>query len=200
MEPGVLRARAVDLAQMHDDAMFPDRLGRATGDRAVRRDGAGQPERAVEALESIVPHYDAQMLLAILWNGTNLGEAYLRVGRLSEARTTLRAVVENAEASGMRFYQACALRLLGECASATAGDPETRQDAVRYFERAIALLGEIGAENELAFAHAAYGRLCRESNDNDEARRHLTRAAEIFERLGTLAEPETVRRQLAELT
>ena len=58
---------------------------------------------------------------------------------------------------------------------------------------------EIKAENELALAYAGYGRLHRQRGDVGQAREYLTRALEIFEGLRTLAEPDRVRQELAEL-
>ncbi len=61
------------------------------------------------------------------------------------------------------------------------------------------MLEEIQAENELALAHAAYGRLLRDQGRIESAREHLGRALKTLERLGTLREPERVRRDLAGL-
>jgi flagellin-specific chaperone FliS len=58
---------------------------------------------------------------------------------------------------------------------------------------------EIKAENELALAYKGYGRLLKQKHQITEARGYLTKALEIFERLGTLLEPEKVREILAEL-
>ena len=70
--------------------------------------------------------------------------------------------------------------------------PETRL-AARYFERSMALLQQIGAENELALAYAGYGRLHQQQGDLAQARAYLRRALAIFERLGTLHEPDRIR-------
>ena len=58
---------------------------------------------------------------------------------------------------------------------------------------------EIKAENELALAYAGYGRYFRLRGDVVQAREYLTSALDIFERLGTLIEPENVRKELSEL-
>jgi tetratricopeptide (TPR) repeat protein len=63
----------------------------------------------------------------------------------------------------------------------------------------IAVLRAIKAENELALAYAGYGRLHRQQGHIAPARDYLTRALAIFERLGTLGEPDRVRQVLAEL-
>jgi hypothetical protein len=51
----------------------------------------------------------------------------------------------------------------------------------------------------LALAYAGYGRLHRQQGNIAPAREYLARALAIFERLGTLGEPEKVRQVLAEL-
>ena len=71
--------------------------------------------------------------------------------------------------------------------------------AAAYFEKSIAIFQEIKAENELALAYASYGRLQKQKGKIAKAREYLTKALEIFERLGTLIEPDKVREELAEL-
>ncbi len=58
---------------------------------------------------------------------------------------------------------------------------------------------EIGAENHLALAYAGYGRLHKQQGHIAGARDYLIRALEIFERLGTLIEPDRVRQEVAGL-
>lgn len=58
----------------------------------------------------------------------------------------------------------------------------------------------IDAENELALAYVGYGRLHQQQGNITLAREYLTRALAIFERLGTLGEPDRVRQALAELS
>ena len=43
------------------------------------------------------------------------------------------------------------------------------------------------------------GRYCKQQGNTEQAREYLTKALEIFERLGTLIEPEKVREELADL-
>jgi tetratricopeptide (TPR) repeat protein len=63
----------------------------------------------------------------------------------------------------------------------------------------MAVLQEIKAKNELALAYAGYGRLHKQQGEIARAQEYLTKALEIFERLGTLIEPDKVREELAEL-
>jgi len=83
-------------------------------------------------------------------------------------------------------------RLLGEIALKTNPD-----QAAAHFEKSIAVLQEIKAENELALAYAGYGRLHEQKGQIAKAQDYLSKALEIFERLGTLIEPEKKREILA---
>ena len=160
----------------------------------------GQAERAIETLVPLVPLYDAtQMALGGIWAACYLGEAYCRTGRLKEAAETLEGAIEHAERIGMPYYLGYALRLRAEVARKADFTEPGRLLAAGYFERAIGVLSEIGAENELALAQAGYARLCRESGDNDKARQYYLTALETLERLGSLAEPPVIRKALADL-
>ena len=51
----------------------------------------------------------------------------------------------------------------------------------------------------MALAFAGYGRCHKLKGQNTQAQEYLTKALEIFERLGTLIEPDKVRKELAGL-
>jgi tetratricopeptide (TPR) repeat protein len=160
----------------------------------------GQAERAIETLVPLGPLYDAtQMAIGQILYACYLGEAYCRTGRLKEAAETLDGAIEHTEQGGWRYYLGSALRLRAEVARKAEPTESGRRRASEYFEQAIGVLSEIGAENELALAQAGYARLCRESGDNDKARRYYRTALETLERLGSLAEPPVIRKALAEL-
>jgi len=113
---------------------------------------------------------------------------YHRKSFLPKCRTEL------AENCGMRFYKGWAHRLLGEIAMQTnpANSPV-------HFEKSIAVLQEIKAENELALTYSGYGRFHKQQGNTGQAREYLETALEIFERLDTLIEPDNVKKELAEL-
>ena len=160
----------------------------------------GQAERAIETLVPLVPLYDAtQMAIGQIVNACSLGEAYCRTGRLKEAAETLEGAIEHTERIGFRYYLGSALRLRAEVARKADSTEPGRLRASGYFEKAIGVLSEIGAENELALAQGGYARLCRESGDRDKARRYYLTALETLERLGSLAEPPVIRKALADL-
>jgi tetratricopeptide (TPR) repeat protein len=99
-----------------------------------------------------------------------------------------------AEPCGERYEIGHAHFLLGE----TSGETHPDQ-AAAHFDKSIAILQEIKAENALAMAYAGYGRLHKQQGNAEQGREYLTDALEIFERLGTLIEPDKVREELAAL-
>ena len=94
----------------------------------------------------------------------------------------------------MRVWASLAYRVLGEVTATT--DPV---QAALQFEKSIAGFAETKSQPDLALAFASYGRLYKELGKITEARDCLTRALEIFERIGVLHEPEKVRQELAAL-
>jgi tetratricopeptide (TPR) repeat protein len=156
---------------------------------------AGETNRGVELLASLVPIFRASRFKpAEIPHACTLGEGYLLAGDDDKARQTLEEGLEMADRCGARYYIGFAQRLLGEIALKT-----NPAQATLHFEKSIAVLQEIKAENELALAYAGYGRLQKQQGQFAQAREYLTKALEIFERLGTLMEPDKIREVLAEL-
>ncbi len=73
-----------------------------------------------------------------------------------------------------------AQRLLGEVALET-----NPTQAAHHFDKSIAMLKEIKAENDLAMAYSGYGSFHKLQGNIVETRAYLSNALEIFERLGT---------------
>jgi tetratricopeptide (TPR) repeat protein len=129
-----------------------------------------------------------------------LGEGHWLAGEYELAGQILEGLLEIAEQHGVRRVIGPAHRLLGEIALETNPSQVEEPLAALHFEKSIAILQETKAENELALAYAGYGRLNKQQGKVTEAREYLTKALEIFERLGTLLEPDKVRQELKEIS
>jgi len=162
---------------------------------------AGNPRECTEILaQEIIPAFRAGRFVAMeMFFELFLGEGYWLVGEYDKATQTLEECLEIAERCGMKYFKGSAHRLLGEMALTTGPTQAGETLAASHFEKSIAVLGDIQAENELALAYAGYGRLHEQQSDITQAREYLTQALEIFERLGTLGEPEKVQQTLAAL-
>ena len=155
----------------------------------------GEPRKGLEILAELVPILRGSGFeYAAIWGEVHLCEVYWRLGEYDKARKALEELEERTQRMGMRYWRGWGQRLQGEVALET--DPD---QAARHFEKSIAIHQEIKAENELALAYAGYGRLHKQQGNIEQAREYLNKALEIFERLGTLVEPDKVRNELAEL-
>ena len=164
---------------------------------------SGEPQRGIETLEALVPIFRSvgATIFEIAFLPA-LGEGYWLAGEYDKARQTVEQTLGIAEQYECKYQIGYAHQLLGEIALKTnpaqAGDPL----AGPCFEKAIAMTQEIKAENNLALACAGYGRFHKQQGNMAQAREYLNQALEIFERLGTLGtliEPDKVRKELAGL-
>ena len=157
---------------------------------------AGEPKKGVEALAPVVEFTRALHLIPLqIPMMTALTDAYWRAGEYDKAKETAEELIEISTSCGAKFDLGVAHRLLGELAL-SAYQP----DAEPHFEQSITIFLGIKAENELALAYSGLGRLYKQQGQASEAREYLTHALEIFERLGTLLEPDKVRKELAGLS
>ena len=156
---------------------------------------AGDTTRGIELLTTVLPIFRAgRFTNSEIPLTCFLGEGHWLAGEDEQARQMLEEGLEMAEQFGYKYYVGFAQRLLGESALKT-----NPTQAAPRFEKSIAIFREIKAENELAMAYAGYGRLHKKQGEITQAQEYLTKALEIFERLGTLIEPDKVREELAEL-
>jgi class 3 adenylate cyclase/tetratricopeptide (TPR) repeat protein len=185
--------RALEMAERSVDvAPTPADRSWAETTLAAAHCRAGNADQAVGILTRLLPAWRAAGYIPNEGFTPFLGEAYWRAGEYEKGRAVLEELLRIIEPCGMRVVAAGAHRILGEIAAKT--DPLR---AASHFDRSIAVLLEIKAEPELALAYAGYGRLHKQLRRITEARDCLTRALEIFERLGTLHEPDKVRRELS---
>jgi len=156
---------------------------------------AGEPKRGIELLTATLPFFrDGRFMPSVIPTTGHLGEGYWLAGEDEKARHTLEGGMETAERCGARYYLGWAQRILGEISM-----EKNPTQAAAYFEKSITVLQEIKAENELALAYKGYGRLHKQKGQIAKAREYLIKALEIFDRLGTLIEPDKVREELDEL-
>ena len=156
---------------------------------------AGETRRGIETLAAILPIFrDVRIRVTEIICAAELGEGYWLAGENEKARQTLDEAVELSEQCGYRWYGGWTQRLLGEIAMENNPD-----QAADHFDKSIAILKEIRAENELAMAYSGYGRFHKQQGNIAEAHEYLTNALEIFERLGTMTQPDKVREELAGL-
>jgi len=156
---------------------------------------AGEPARGIEVLSPLVQIFRGVGLVpSQLLFGLFLGDGYLLAGEYDDARQTVEEVLQIAERHGSRLFQGGAHLLLGEITLQSSP-----HEAPSHFEKSIAISQGMKTENYLALAYAGYGRLFKQQGDTTRAHGYLTKALKIFERLGTLLEPDKVRKELAAL-
>ena len=156
---------------------------------------AGEVATAIASLDSAIHDLPAErFIFGELYGGMPLCEGYWLAGEYAKARGTLEEYVELTNRCGTRLYLGYAHRLLGEVS--LKADPS---QAIPHFDKAISIFKETKAENHLALAYSGLGRYYKQQGNVEDARKYLTEALEIFERLGTLLEPDQVRKDLAEL-
>jgi class 3 adenylate cyclase/tetratricopeptide (TPR) repeat protein len=156
---------------------------------------AGEANKGIELLTSALQNFQNRgRMPGIIASTCTIGAGYWLGREDDKARKTLEDALKIAGRCGARYYIGWAHRFLGEIA--LKADPAR---AASHFEKSIAVLQKINAENDLALAYAGYGRLQKKQGQFAQAREYLTKALQIFERLGTLIEPDKVREILAEL-
>jgi tetratricopeptide (TPR) repeat protein len=156
---------------------------------------AGEPNKGIQMLVAVLPIFlKGDFMPGTIPAMCHLGEGHWLAGEDDKARETLEKGLEIADRCGAKYYAGFARRLLGELSLKT-----DQVQATTDFKKSIDILQEIKAENELALAYAGYGRLHKKQGEIAQAREYLIKALEIFERLGTLIEPDKVREELATL-
>jgi len=129
-----------------------------------------------------------------LWFTLFLADGYWLAGEYYNGRQIAEELLRIATRCGARYCIGYAHRLLGEIALKT--EPLKAQP---HLQRAIEIFRDIKAENELALAYSGMGRFHTQQGNVEPARDYLADALEIFNRLGTLIEPDKVKKELAEL-
>ncbi len=156
---------------------------------------AGETEKGTEYLSGFVQIVQTGGFLpAVIWGRMFLSEGYWLARAYDKARQAAEELLELADRCGARVQIGWAHNILGNIALEI--DPSL---AASHYEKSINIYQEIHAENELARAYAGYGRVHKQRGDTAKAREYLTKALEIFEKLGTMIEPDKVRTELIDL-
>jgi tetratricopeptide (TPR) repeat protein len=116
-----------------------------------------------------------------------LAEGHLRRGDRAAARDLIEDVLQTSRSTGYLQLEGVASWLMGEYLA-----PESPAPAEPHVEKAMAILGRIGARNDLARAMVTGAALLLAAGDSAAARQLLDQAASIFQGLGTLDEPARV--------
>jgi class 3 adenylate cyclase/tetratricopeptide (TPR) repeat protein len=109
---------------------------------------------------------------------TQLGEAYLPVGRIDEAGEAARQACELARKRSERGSEAWAVRLLGEI-HARQDPPDVERAEAAYVE-AFALADDLGMRPLLAHCHLGLGKLYRRIGKQQDAQEHLATAETMY--------------------
>jgi len=96
--------------------------------------------------------------------------------------------------SGFKHWKGVAIRVLGELEGRT-----NFNKGKKNIEESIKILKKVGANSELAKGYFSLGKLCMAKGERVKAKKYVTQALKLFEKLGTLHEPEKVREVLKNL-
>ncbi len=156
---------------------------------------AGETSKGLDLLSQLLQMIQADLYLPFeVEVRVMLGEGYRLAEEFEKSRQTLEEALDLAAHMKMNYFIGWSNRLLGDIAIIT-----NLNRAAAHFDKSVHICKKIGAENELAFSFAGYGRLHKHQGNIAEARGYFEKALEIFERFGTLIEPEKIRKELAEL-
>jgi len=108
-----------------------------------------------------------------------LGEIYLLVDRVDEARVCAEQCLAYTRARGEHGYEAYALYLLGEIAAHRADG----KAAEGHLREAGSLAADLGMRPLVGHCHRGLGTLYRRTGQPPAAREHLAAAAAIFQHL-----------------
>ncbi len=143
--------------------------------------GAGRPDLAIASREQ-TERYTIEQLSA---NALDLIEAYIRAGRLDDARSRLGAVADHVHLD----------QPLGAYIRCRALLPEV-EDYDSRFDESLQLFLRVGDAFEAARTRLCYGERLRRANRRRDARRELGGALDTFEQLRATSWAERARREL----
>jgi tetratricopeptide (TPR) repeat protein len=154
----------------------------------------GEIQKGIEYLSNAIPLIRAVQFLPCGFFSMFLGEGYFLNGEYEKAKKVFEEYLQIIDGRDMKWETGIVHYFLGEIAMKT--EPKR---APNHFDTSIAQFKKIKAKNDLALAYAGYGRYHKHIGEMAKAYEYLTQALDIFERLGTLIEPEKVKAELDEL-
>jgi tetratricopeptide (TPR) repeat protein len=183
--------RAIDVGPTPADRAWPQFvLGWASARRS--------PEMSIELIEPLERSFrSASHEVMVPWVACALGEAYGCAGRIDEALRILRDGAEFAHRGGMKHWEGCLERLLGEVS--LKGSADAFAAAQSHFDAALSLFHICGAQPDVARTYAGLGQLRLRQGKLAEARSALNKAVEISEKLGMVDEPQRVRQIIQQM-
>jgi tetratricopeptide (TPR) repeat protein len=125
-------------------------------------------------------------------------EIALNAGRVEDALVLAEAAVAAATTVGNLFAEGLAHCTWGRALITL--DPPRRDEAVAHLAASLQALDSGGDRLDAARTHLAWGQLCRDQGDDDQAREHLEQAVAQFEASGLPLELERARAILATLS
>jgi len=127
-----------------------------------------------------------------------LGEAYLLEGRLDDALERTQQAVSLAQRHQERSHEAWSLRLLGEIVSRS--DHPDVDKAEGYYRETLTLAADLGMRPLVAHCHFHLGRLSRKTDQQEQAREHLTTAMTMYREMAMLKWVDRAEAEMRELT
>jgi class 3 adenylate cyclase/tetratricopeptide (TPR) repeat protein len=156
--------------------------------KAVRGYGkikAGELDAGIADLEEAVAWFaNLRLRYTYARYAVWLAEGHLRRGDRTAAKELIEDVLQTTRSTGYLQLRGVASWLMGECLA-----PGAPSSAEPYVEKAMEILGRIGARNDLARAMVTRAALRQAAGDFPAARQLLDQAYTIFHALGTLDEP-----------
>ncbi len=117
-----------------------------------------------------------------------MAELQLALGEVSDAEQTVHQAMELADRPGLRIEAARVWRMMGNLCVAKG----CCKEAIGWYRKSISSLDDIGCNYELGRVHLDCGRALTELGRIVSAHKHLHRAEEIFQSLGTPQEQDAV--------
>jgi tetratricopeptide (TPR) repeat protein/transposase-like protein len=139
---------------------------------------SGRSREAVTLLEEAREWTAGQPLSGGALLTSELGMAYLRLGRLADARNAAGEALEIARRRSERGVEAWVLRLWGEIYASQ--EPPDIEHAEAPYAAAMERANELGMRPLLAHCHLGLGKLYRRTGKREQALKHLTTAATMY--------------------